>query len=379
MRISFLTSGHLPNDDRIYWHLGRSLFNCGHQVEIVSSKSGIVRSEGISICSFDGDNLPKKLKFSLFREKLSDFRPDIIFCSEPLPCLAAGSYRRRSGNRVKVIYDITEWTPSAEMLKGIPAVKRLTLAAALFAVDIAASFKVDAFIFGELYKSRKYRRLFPRKPYVNTCYYPDLQYIKYTEPEAPRNELNLVYSGRISISKGIGNFAGVIASLKKKNPGLRINVKVIGWYENEIDTKQCKSFMTWLKDNSVFEIINRLDYKDFIREISDSSLFLDLRKENHENRHSLPVKLFCYMALGRPVIYSDNIAVSNGVEINEFGHLVNPEEHDKIAAIILDYTQNRQLYLANCANARRLSGEKYNWQAIAPEFIRFVESMASSR
>lgn len=107
-------------------------------------------------------------------------------------------------------------------------------------------------------------------------------------------------------------------------------------------------------------------------------MFLDLRKENLENRYSLPIKLFYYMALGRPVIFSENKAIKRDVDIQNFGSFVDPERTDEIVKIISEYIQNCKLYLTHCSNARKMAEQKYNWHNISPEFIRLIDLMAPS-
>ena len=71
MNISFLTSGHEPYDDRIFFHMARSLSDNGQNVEVISSKIDLKKSvDGISMNCFAGDIFSKKEKISYFRERL---------------------------------------------------------------------------------------------------------------------------------------------------------------------------------------------------------------------------------------------------------------------------------------------------------------------
>lgn len=193
MNISFLTSGHYPYDDRIFWHLGISLSEAGHSVEIVSSKSSVEEiREGITINSFAGDDLPKKQKISFFTERLTGFLPDLIICSEPLPCLAARMFKKNMKNSVRIIYDITEWYLSPGTIPGKGNLRHFYLFLTLLSFNIYASINADTFLFGEWYKSWFYRILFPFKPFAFVSYYPDLKYLPFTEPEFPDKRFNLV-------------------------------------------------------------------------------------------------------------------------------------------------------------------------------------------
>ena len=155
MNIAFLTSGHFPYDDRIYYHMAITLAGSGHNVLIISSKADTIDKDGnISINSFNGENLSKREKITAFRERLEAFNPDISICSEPLPIIAAKQYRKRAGKKIKIIYDITEWYPAARFLKEYHPMVRWFGFLKLMFLNVYACLSVDAFIFGEWYKSQ---------------------------------------------------------------------------------------------------------------------------------------------------------------------------------------------------------------------------------
>ena len=108
MNISLITSGHEPFDDRIFYHMARSLSDHNYNVEIVSSRcylSDVI--DGIKLNCFAGDNLSKRDKLKHFAEKLSSFKPDHIICSEPLTIEAAKNYSKTQNKKIRIIYDIT--------------------------------------------------------------------------------------------------------------------------------------------------------------------------------------------------------------------------------------------------------------------------------
>lgn len=377
MNVSFLTSGHLPYDDRIFYHMAKTLSAKGHNVEIVSSKIAIIQTtDGISINCFEGDNLSKKNKTGLFYERLIQFCPDIIICSEPLTVLSAKQYRKVTQTRVSVIYDITEWYPSTKNLALYNPSSRWIIFIKLFTFNLLSSAFADAFIFGEWYKSRPYRLVFPFKPYAFVTYYPDLTYLRSTKPSLTHEKLKLIYSGRISMEKGFGNFMRVVAGLSDLYKDLGINVKIIGWYESDEDKKVCEPLLKINRKNITISVTGRLAFNDYIDQIKEADIFLDLRKQVFENHHSLPIKLFYYAALGRPVVFSDLKSIRRDVDIEKFGFLVTPNNTDRIIEIISGYLKNRDLYSEHCHNALLLAEEKYNWENINLEFLKFINSFS---
>jgi len=375
MNISFLTSGHYPFDDRIFYHMARSLFNHNNNVEIVSSKVNHMEVvEGILLNCFAGDILSKRDKIDQFLQRLSQFSPEIIICSEPLTIMAAKKYSKKQSGKIKIIYDITEWYPSKKNLIVYKWPMRLLIFIKLLFFNLWISGFSDSFIFGEWFKSKPYRFFYPFKSYRYVSYYPDLKYIPFIKPELPVAKLRLSYSGKISLEKGYKNFFNVLQGLIEYKSDLNIDVKIIGWYETLKDRKDCESLFRSLNPNISISIVDRQRFEDFINLIKETDVFLDLRSDNLENRHCLPIKLFYYAALGRPVIFSDLKAIRKEVEIDKFGFLVHPADKDRIVRLIVDYFGNKELYYKQCSNARFLAENKYNWQITEPQFIKFITS-----
>ncbi len=378
MKISFLTSGHYPYDDRIFYHMARTLADSHHIVEITSSKVSLKEiTENISVNCFSGDDLSKKIKINTFTEFLNEFNPDIIICSEHLLLLAARGFSKTKPGNVKIIYDITEWYPSGKNLSGKRGFRKYFTFLTLLIFNLYASSLCDAFIFGEWYKSKPYRFLFPLKPFCYISYYPDLNYISKNEPPQSLDKLRLSYSGRISIGKGFGRFLRVVKQIADQNPDLRVRVKIIGWYETGDDRNECEKLIAPAYQNLDFSFIGKLDFQNYLAEIRDTDIFIDLRENNFENRHCLPIRLFYFAAMGRPVIFSDLKSIRREVEIEKFGSLADPSDTDRVVSLIMNYIKDREFYLIHCNNARKDAEELHNWEKIAPGFLRFIDSLST--
>lgn len=373
MNISFLTSGHEPFDDRIFYHMAGSLYDHNYNVLIISSKRDLNEvANGIKLNCFAGDNLTKRDKINHFIERLSVFKPDAIICSEPLTVLAAKHYSKRRSEKIRIIYDVTEWYPSKKNLRIHKYSVRWFFFVKLLIFNLWSASFADSFIFGEWYKSRPYRFIFPRKRFIFISYYPDLKYIPNSKPDLLKGKLRLCFSGKISMEKGFGNFISVIQKLIELQKDIDLGIKVIGWYENIRDKEECGDRIDHLSRNISLEIFERQNFENFIDLIKDTDIFLDLRYNDFENQHCLPIKLFYYAALGRPVIFSDLKAIRKEVEIEKFGFLVKPADNESIANIILDYINDEDLYYQHCTNARKLAENNYNWQRIESQFIKFI-------
>jgi len=373
MNISFLTSGHEPFDDRIFYHMARSLADHNHNVLIISSKADLVKVvDGIGLNCFAGDNMAKRDKINKFIELLSDFEPDVIVCSEPLTVLTAKRYRSQSGKKLRIVYDITEWYPSKKNLSSHNYLYKWFIFIKLALFNLWVTRYTDSFIFGEFYKSRPYRLFFPRKPFVNISYFPDIKYISNCKPSLSKDTLRLSYSGKISLEKGFGNLISLINTLIKTNKQLHIKLKIIGWYMNDKDRSDCEQLLDSLSTRISIQRIEKQSLINYIDQIKETDIFLDLRLDDYENQHCLPIKLFYYMALGRPVIYSDLKAIRKALDTEKFGFLVKPNDYKTIEWIIQNYINNNDFYYHHCINARKLSETKFNWQVIEHDFLKFL-------
>ncbi|MEA3444989.1 MAG: glycosyltransferase [Bacteroidota bacterium] len=376
MKITFLTSAHYPFDERIFYHQAKSLVANGDKVEIVSSTDKIEKEiDAIKLNCFDGVDLPKNEKIDRLAEKLNDFKPDTVICAEPLAIVAARQYRKKnSGKSIKIIYDVTEWYPSKKNLEDYRFVAKWFQFIKLLFFNLLTCFFIDGFLFGEKYKSRPYRYLFPLKPHAFIGYYPNLKYIPYKEPAVKENFLRLSYSGKISLEKGFGNFIQVLKKLSELYWDLKIEVKIIGWFDKK-DESHCRDLIKWLPKNISIKNYGKQDYLDFLELISDTDIFLDLRSNGFENQRCLPIKLFDYAALGRPVIFSKIKAIRKELKPDEIALFVDPVDSELIAKLIYFCVYKPELYSILCKHSHQLAQTKYNWDKIEPRFIRFVHNL----
>lgn len=381
MKISFISTSHFPKDDRIYYHFAKSVATAGHEVEITTSNIDLHHRSGrLYINSFEGNSLPKKKKIQYFIQNLKEFVPDTIICSEPLCILAAYKYKKNYNKTTRIISDITEWYPSKKNLNQRKSFARSFLFVKLSVFNLYTAFLTDAFIFGEWYKSVPSRILFPLKERISITYYPSKKYFQILEPKPILNEINLSYSGKISKEKGFENFIQMVNELSRKRSNLKINLKIIGWPENQEYKKLYHHIIEDLKKRNINIIEHeKLNLKDYINEIKDTDIFIDLRSNDFENQMCLPIRLFYFAALGRPVIFSDLKAIRKEVKIEKFGYLVDPKNSQQTIDRIIQYIDNYSLYLSHCRNAFDIYNSSYNWEKIENRFLEFVTKMHSEK
>lgn len=371
-KIAIITSGHSPYDERLLHKFGRTFVNNSYQVNILSSTLEINKIENeINLNGFDGINLPKKDKIFKFYEILCEIQPDIIICCEPLTILPSYKYRKQVNNKAKIISDITEWYPGHAVLNK-PGLKKYFEFLRLFIFNIYATNLVDKLIIGEKRKKKRYDLIAPFKSKTIIGYYPVLEYFNYNEPPFDKKHITLGYAGLITFERGILTLLDTAVILSQLHNELKIRLKIIGRFGN---LEEENIFYKKIQNISSIEIImvEWGDYRDISKKLSDVDICFDLRCLNFVYRNSLPIKIFEYMACGKPVIYSNAKVIRQELPVKRFGFLVNPKNKEQILESISKYINDPFLLQKHSFEARWLVETYYNWESLEGKLLAFIE------
>jgi glycosyltransferase involved in cell wall biosynthesis len=364
MKILFLTSAHTSNDDRIF-HLQAKTLAKNYEVKVFSTYGGLKLRDSNLICEYDNTVFSsKKEKITAFYNQCIEFNPETIICSEPLPILGAHRFVKEK-KACRLLYDVTEFYPSKKNLNHLSPFKKLFVAAGMIWLNRKAAGLVDGFIFGEHYKSLYYRANFKNKSFIHLPYYQDLNF--FPDFSVPNDKLIFGYTGKFSEEKGIIEFAHFLKFFKEKNPNTSFQVKLIGWFENE---KVKQEFYEITESIDIIYVEN-LPFERYCHSLSDISIFFDLRDVDAENNLCLPIKIFTYSAIGRPMIYSPIQAIQQAYPNQEFINLTKDFDYQLISNCILEWTSKKEDFDELCRKSRNFA-EKHHWEAIKEEFIRFV-------
>lgn len=372
-KIVLLNTWHYSFDERVFYHQAKSLANQGHEILVISTKENRTEiRDNISVNSFIETDLSRNQKLDKILTFLIHFKPDIIICDSPLAVFAANKYKKIQ--TVRIVYDITEWYPSKIHLQYKKGILKIQKFFVLLSLSLLAGIRSDSFIFGEYYKSIGYRKLFFWKQYCRLPYYPNLDYVKYYPLQKINTEINFLFTGKINTDKGIDAVIGAIKTAALKCPDITFKLKIIGLFNSNEDQSHFNNLTSELNENIQIEIVKFLPFLEYCKAIGDTDLFLDLRKIDFENTHCLPIKLFYYLACGRPVIYSDLKAIRKEVKNINFGYLCHPDDKESVSDRIVEYITNPGLYQEHSTNAFNISRSTYNWEAIENDFITFIEN-----
>lgn len=367
-KILFINTLHNSLDDRTFYHHALALSVHDANVSIYStleSKNKTINN--IRICSdkICDKSFSDQLKFiSKIVEKI---QPDIVLCDSPQGVLATFFSKKKC----TVIYDVTEWIPSKKNFKNCNSLFVLPKFIVLLFMNLFAGLLTDKFIFGEYYKSKPFK-LFFWKMHIVSSYYPDLNYIPISEPRDISSKIRLHYSGWFNVEKGFDKVLEMIQIVANSMPRLKIELQLTGNYNNNFDKAKFESLINLLPANVSILHCDFKSFEDFCLGLKDADLFLDLRKNDFENTHCLPIKLFYYLAAGKPVIYSGLKAIKKELNLNEIGCFFENNDYSTIVKTIENYISISGLYKSHCEAASKISVEKYNWEKIMPEFVNFV-------
>ena len=374
MKIAFALVNHTPTDERVWFQETKSLKEAGHNIYIISTRTA--DSPFPNTYCFDDTGMPKRDLIKKISSLLRQINPKMVICDNPMAILAANDYKSKAKKKIRIIYDITEWYPSKKNLRGMSFIKKTGKGFLLVLLAYYSAWLLDGFIFGEKDKAKPFRFLFPWKRHIHLSYYANSSQIKVYPIRNLSKECILFYSGSLTIEKGFGNVLQTTIEIAKRFPSNKFVLQIISSQNIEEFIQENKlhiDLQTY--KNLKVQTLSFLPYLSFCEEIGKVDIFFDLRQIDIENTRCLPIKLFYYLAAGRPIIYSNLKAIKKGVqEIDETGFLVNPRDTNAIASYLSLYLTNQELYEKHCKRARQLAEEKYNWINIEKKLVHFIQS-----
>ena len=366
MKIAFALIAHYPTDDRVYFQLAETLKQAGHEVFIISAYTD--ECDLPNVQCFDSKGLPKKLLIEKLRNCFSNVNPDVIICDNPMAILAAKSYKKQHG-KIRILYDVTEWYPSKKNLNGLSFFKKIIKALLLSLLSAYTGWFTDVFIFGEYYKAKPFRLLFFWKKYIYLSYYASIDLIKIYPRKNISGQCNFFYSGQLTVEKGFDKVLSVSIKTAQNHPETEFTLTIISGKYDYL-------FPESIPQNLLIIKKGWMPYTDFCNEIGKYDLYFDLRVNDFENTRCLPIKLFYYMACGRPMIYTRLKAIECEVaEMEQMGYLVNPNDSDAICKCVSNYLSDGELYKKHCETAEKSAVEKYNWNNIKDSLTQLISEL----
>lgn len=362
--MAFALIAHNPHDGVIYHHIAHTL-GVAWECVVFSAVPDALPVANEAITLVDGvalgrGNIRLKLEEWLAREQ-----PDCVFCDTPWAVKVA----HRLG--YKTIYHLTEWYPSKKNLRGHAWWVRPMRFAVLSLAFLYACAVCDGILAGEKYKSLAPRLLFPWKKQTVLPYFPAKRWFGDVHPQPLRqNGLAFFYSGPLTAEKGWKRVVRLVTALAERHPERQFELRVL--------SHDCKNALPDLPPNVVLRLTDELPLVGFCQEVEKSDIGIDLRDDDIENTHCLPIKLFYFMAAGKPALYSDLKAIRKHFpDVAGFDLLVKPDDVAAAVDRVENYMRNPDLYRQHAVLARQAFETRYNWEQIAPVLLDFCEKVTA--
>ena len=377
-KVAILTSGHPPKDERIFWKFGISLSKDNYSVKIICSTLEINSEQnGISLIGFNGNNITKLEKITNFTQLLKAFDPEIIICCEAFTIIPSNLYKLQSKSKCKIIYDVTEWYPEGIVYK-LKGIKKLIGYFILYVANAILSNLTNVIIIGEVTKKNRYDFITPLKKKVLIGYYPVKEFFEYSPPARYKNSLTLCYAGLINFKRGVNKLLKIAETIKERHNDLTITVKLVGRFESHEEEIIFDNLSSGIKKIKIKKA-GWTDYNRISELISDADICFDLRERNFVYNNSLPIKIFEYMACGKPFIFSDIMPIRKELGEINCGFLVNPDDNEDIVNKIETYLSNEILLQEHSKNGRKIIESGKNWETESAKLLSLIEELIGNK
>jgi len=194
----------------------------------------------------------------------------------------------------------------------------------------------------------------------------------YEEGEAIRRRYHLedkkvvVYVGTSSAWHGAEDLIEVAAKLEED-----VSVLMIG---NELETLEDRAKEKGVADKIVFT--GFVEYEEVPKHISAADVAVapynpsGFREMERYGFYFSPIKIFEYMACGKPVVASDLEIIRDIINENQCGLLAKPGNAEDFASKIRTLLEDEALREEFSENGRKAVIEKYTWERVAEEILK---------
>ena len=185
------------------------------------------------------------------------------------------------------------------------------------------------------------------------------------------NEPVAGYAGHLYPWKGVDVFVRALAL----TPNLR--GLIVGGHPGEVDRDRIDSLIDTLGLGDRVEVTGLVPPGDVARHLCRSTLLvLPNTASAISERYTSPLKLFEYLALGRPIVASDLPAIREVLTHDETALLVPPGDPRALAAAMTQIAGDPGL-AARLADAARALAPSYTWEARARRLEAALEAAAA--
>lgn len=374
LRLTVLTSGHAPDDERVFFKEARSLVRHGAEVTMIypDSKLPPARDGGVRFRPFAGSRAWSARWHGRRRlaEVAAQVPADVMLCHEPDSLCAGLQAARHLG--AKVVYDSHEcwgasfaqrfprafWRPSQWLFqrweRGL--IRRADAA-------IGATWPITEYL----------RPLLPERPVHTLLNVPVAD--DYGEVPARMWEEStiLVHDGSLGFDRGLKTMVQAVEELARRH---KVVLRIVGDVFDE-PRAWLERYVAEHRLQSVVQRTGWRPYEEVGQNIATGHVGLIALQDLPNNRFSLPNKLFNYLLYGLPVVLPSFVPTFQRlVAEDRCGILAESASPTAYAAALTRLIENREETLAMGQRALTASQTKYQWRHMEPVLVNLVAGVS---
>lgn len=175
--------------------------------------------------------------------------------------------------------------------------------------------------------------------------------------EVNENELILLYSGGVTIDRGLQIVLKGLATVVKTHPKLKLWVIGDGSYLRDL-----KKLAINLKLNKHVFFPGGKPYKEYLQYMKKADIGLVPHFKNEQTDNSSPNKLFEYMYMGLSILASDCLSIERMIREARCGKTYRYDSPSDFADMLLEMTKSRSLLKEMAQNGQKAVEHDYNWE-----------------
>jgi glycosyltransferase involved in cell wall biosynthesis len=188
-------------------------------------------------------------------------------------------------------------------------------------------------------------------------------------PPSPRETPVLAYAGHLYPGKGVEILLRAVALLP------RVRAVIIGGYPNEADLAKMRGLTRELRLDDRVEFTGQVEPSKVSPLLAAADLLiLPVTGARSFKQYTSPMKLFEYMALGKPIVASDLPAIGEVLRDGENAVLVEPDSPERLAGGVRRVLDDRVL-AERIAHGAFDGAAQYSWEQRAERLERLFREV----
>lgn len=170
----------------------------------------------------------------------------------------------------------------------------------------------------------------------------------------------------------------VASLLSERHKDIKVRIKIVGKFQSAAEEKEFDK-ITQENTHVIIEKLGWTEYNNISDLIKDADICFDLRERNFIYNNSLPIKIFEYMAAGKPFIFTDIYPIRKELGEINCGFLVDPADKEEIIKTIEQYISNPLLLKQHSVNGRTIIENGKNWERESEKLVYYIEQLSNTK